>query len=457
MLKILSKFLFTTLPTNDLGLLTRSLPIARKLIERGHEVAFSCPAKAPNALIREAGFKNLKPKHPLYHFELDDINLKGLIRLSKSSSLKNEYGNIFNFFFQLIKAIPLRFASFTPEVWNMDHAGAMIGMMNTNFVEANCIAIMKLIMEFEPEVIVDFWNPFACIAARILDKPLVSVIQVDAHPANKGFIWWKEPPKKIPSAVPAINKVLSTYALQPITKMEDLHLGDLTLIVGTPETDPLPNKSSGTYIGPILWQKNDAELPDWIEKFEDDKPIIWVYPGNPRYSPIRTVLDSEIILSACIEALMEEDSHIVLTTGHHSIPKKFLPLPKNFHFTSYVPGLRLAQKCDLLIHHGGYGSCQTGLYTGTPAVIIPTFSERESNARRIASLGAGEYVLPKTDKFKKKQISIEEFKVKVKQVLTTATYVENAERYSEKLRSYGGIEYAAQLIENFVRESVLRD
>jgi len=51
----------------------------------------------------------------------------------------------------------------------------------------------------------------------------------------------------------------------------------------------------------------------------------------------------------------------------------------------------------LLIHHGGYGSCQTGLFTGTPTLAIPTFSERESNARRIAAVGAGDFVLPTAD------------------------------------------------------------
>jgi hypothetical protein len=32
----MTTFLFTTLSTNDLGLLTRSLPIARELREQGH-------------------------------------------------------------------------------------------------------------------------------------------------------------------------------------------------------------------------------------------------------------------------------------------------------------------------------------------------------------------------------------------------------------------------------------
>ena len=59
------KFLFTTLCSNDLGLLTRSLPIARELRDRGHEVRFCNPAVAPRKLIAAAGFENIPSKWPL--------------------------------------------------------------------------------------------------------------------------------------------------------------------------------------------------------------------------------------------------------------------------------------------------------------------------------------------------------------------------------------------------------
>ena len=92
---------------------------------------------------------------------------------------------------------------------------------------------------------------------------------------------------------------------------------------------------------------------------------------------------------ASIAALRDEDVQVVLTTGHHALPQEMLPLPANFRHEAYLPGLAMAEQADLLIHHGGYGSCQTGLFMGKPAVIIPTFSERESNARRVAGVGAG--------------------------------------------------------------------
>ena len=272
----MARFLFTTLPSNDLGLLTRSLPIARELSDNGHEIAFSSPAKAPTKLINAAGFKNLKPPHPLYYINSDNLNIKGLFRLLKSNPMKSKNVNIFKFLFQLIQAIPIKFTPSTPVVWNIDHAAAMAGLMNTNFVKANCKALVRLINEFDPDVIIDFWNPFACIAARILNKPLVCVIQADGHPAGKGFIWWKEPPDKLPTARRPINKVLALYGHKPISKMEELSVGDLTLIVGTPETDPLPSKFEGIYIGPILWQNNDAGLPSWLTKINDDKPINFI-------------------------------------------------------------------------------------------------------------------------------------------------------------------------------------
>jgi UDP:flavonoid glycosyltransferase YjiC (YdhE family) len=320
-----------------------------------------------------------------------------------------------------------------------------------NFVQANCEAYRKLIVDYNPDFIVDFWNPFACIAARILKKPLITVIQADGHPKNKGLIWWKDPPENLPTALPTINKVIANYGLEEISKLEELNIGDLTLVVGTPETDPVPATENCHHIGPILWENPDITFPEWINNIDKNKPVIWVYSGNPRYRRKKgTVFDSDIILYASINVLGNEDVTVILTTGHHQLPEEVLPLPDNFHFSEFLPGLRLAEICDLMIHHGGYGSCQTGLFTGTPSVIIPTFSERESNARRIASLGAGEFVLPKTNSKNKKEIDLSEFREKVKTVLSTSSYYKIAEIYSKKLKTYGGPQKAVEIIEKFV-------
>ncbi len=442
----MTKFLFTTLPTNDLGLLTRSLPIACELAAHGHTIFFCSPAKAPSRLIAEAGFENLLPKHPLYDLVATDQSPKGLVSFIASGKYRQRYSSLFSFLSKLIPALPAKSAPNTSEVWNMDHAGAMMGMLNEGFVRANCEALKELMVDCGADVIVDFWNPMAVIAARALQKPLITVIQANAHPDSQGFIWWKSPPDNIPTPVPVINGILTDYGLPRVNKMGELCVGDLTLVVGTPETDPLPEYAEVTYIGSALWQKEGVELPGWINELDKDKPLIWVYSGNPRYSSTSGLLDSMVVLSACVDALADEDMQVVLTTGHHPLPQELLPLPANFRYEPYVPGLAMAERSNLLIHHGGYGSCQTGLYAGKPSVIIPTYSERESNARRIEALGAGA-IVPVENALTEKRVNVDELRATVKRVLTVPTFAESARKIGERMRAYGGAAQAASLIE----------
>ena len=408
----MSRFLFTALFSNDLGLPSRTLPIALELVKRGHEVAFCNPEEAPRKLIAEAGLRNL------------------------------EFGP---------RSIPTVFPPFTQRIWNMDHFCAAYGYQDEDFLRADCEGMKAVIANYAPDVIVDSWNLSATIAAKALRKPLVSIIQGDMHPSNRGFIWWQEPLPDIPTAAPVVNRVLASFGLQTVARTEELHVGDLTLVAGTPETDPIPGAAGVVYIGPILWQKPDATLPDYVSSLDPKKPVLWVYTGNPRYfEPLVTWGDSMVVLLACVEALANEDVQVVLTTGYHNLPAEASSLPANFHYEPYVPGIAMAQRSDLMIHHGGHGVSLTGPYTGTPAVIIPTFSERESNARRIAALGAADFIVPTEDAAGEKHLSVEELRAKVRRVLRDASFTAKARGIGDKMRRYGGASQATRLIEEFV-------
>jgi UDP:flavonoid glycosyltransferase YjiC (YdhE family) len=444
------KLLFTTLPSNDLGLLTRSLPVAAELAQRGYQVAFCSPGAAPSRLIAEASFENLLPRHPLYYLLTATPGARNLYRVLKAG--RRDLGGLSNFFVQLVQGLPRRFVRPTSQVWDMDHLAALSGMLSENYVRTSCEAMKGLIVDWDADAVVDFCNPFACMAAKALGKPLVAILQADMHPASQGFMWWKERPPNLPTPVPVLNKLLAEYGLEPINKTDELLVGDLTLVVGMPETDPLPAAADVTYVGPMLWQKPGSRLPNWVGDLNTDKPVIWVYSGNPRYFPgVRSPVDSAAVLHACIATLAEQDVQVVLTTGHHPLPKEMLPLPSNFHFTSFVPGLAMAERSDLLVHHGGYGSCQTGLYSGTPAVIIPTYSERESNARRVAAVGAGDYVVPVEKGRGKKHVPLEELQNKIRNVLADPGYTTRARLMGERLRAFGGAPEAARLIERFIQ------
>jgi UDP:flavonoid glycosyltransferase YjiC (YdhE family) len=94
----------------------------------------------------------------------------------------------------------------------------------------------------------------------------------------------------------------------------------------------------------------------------------------------------------------------------------------------------MAERCDLMVHHGGHSSVMTGLSAGTPAAIIPTITERESNARRVVALGAGEIVLPMDGADGEKHIDVDEFSTKVQRVLNEPGYRQSGRRIAESMR-----------------------
>jgi MGT family glycosyltransferase len=404
-----SKFLFTMLPANDLGLPTRLVPIARVLADRGHEVAVFNPAPAPAKLIADAGLVNLPvPPTTMTPFwgDLDQAN----------------------------------------QAWDVEHMfGAMFS--DQEFVGDATTLNIDVIRGYAPDVVVDSFGPFGCLAARILHVPLVSVLQGNFHPASDGFLWWAgERPTGLPTATPLFNKVAAEHGVKPAERSVDLLAGDLSLIVGTPETDPVSGDI--THVGPIIWQRGSASLPDWVTALNRDKPVVWVYSGNPRYFGDPNPYDSIVVIHATIAALRDAPVHVVLTTGYQDMPEEVGALPSNFHRAAYLPGPAMAQHCDLMVHHGGHSSVMTGLAAGTPAVIIPTSTERESNARRLTALGAGEIMMP-TAAAGEKHIDEADFAEKVRRVLNDPSYRNAARRVAESMRKFGGTQEAADRIERF--------
>ena len=80
-------------------------------------------------------------------------------------------------------------------------------------------------------------------------------------------------------------------------------------------------------------------------------------------------------------------------------------------------------------------------------------TERESNARRVSAMGAGEFIVPAADASGRKiHVSPDEVRAKVKLVLSTPSYTKNAKRISEKMSTFGGISWTARFIEDFCQD-----
>ncbi len=81
--------------------------------------------------------------------------------------------------------------------------------------------------------------------------------------------------------------------------------------------------------------------------------------------------------------------------------------------------------------------------------MIPTFSERESNARRVVIIGAGEIILPTEGTGREKSIDIDKLRLKIRKILADPSYTINAQKARDKLRAFGGAMNAADQIADF--------
>ena len=130
----MSKFLFTMLPANDLGLPTRLLPIAQVLQDRGHQVAVFNPAPAPAKLIADAGFINLPmPSRPMPAIQGD------MGGASAAWDVEEMFGHLFS---------------------------------NEDAMRAATAAHVEVVETYAPDVVVDSFGLFTCMAARVLGIPL---------------------------------------------------------------------------------------------------------------------------------------------------------------------------------------------------------------------------------------------------------------------------------------------
>ena len=411
----MARFLFTMLPVNDLGLPTRMLPIARALADRGHDVMVFNPAPAPMKLMEEAGLKSVPMparEMPAPVFDLPTAH----------------------------------------KAWDVEEFFAGL-YGDEEFVRGATAVHVDLVRDAAPDVVVDSFNLLACLAARILKIPLVTVVQGNFHPASRGFLWWEaERPSGLASVAGVLNKVAAEYGVAPVQRCDELMAGDLSLIIGTPETDPVDAAANAAHVGPIVWQRGNATLPGWVDALGHEQPLIWVYSGNPRYGGAGSSpepFDSIIVIRAAIEALKDAPVQVVLTTGYQELPAEIGKLPENFQHAAYLPGMAMAKRCDLMVHHGGHSSVMNGLMAGTPTLMIPTATERESNARRLVALGAGEVVMPSTLADGEKQIDVADFRAEVDRVLADPGYRQSAQRVAESMRQYGGAQMAADYIEEF--------
>lgn len=188
---------------------------------------------------------------------------------------------------------------------------------------------------------------------------------------------------------------------------------------------------TGSYSNPTT--RESISFPD--EKLTG-QPLIYASLGTLQN---RLLWIFQMIAQACVGL----DAQLVIALGGGASSDSLPELPGNPIVVGYAPQLELLPKATLTITHAGMNTTLESLSNGVPIVAIPITNDQPGVAARIAWTGTGEFI-------PLKQVSVDRLQKAIKQVLTEDSYKKNALKLQESIRQGGGVNKAADIIEQAV-------
>jgi MGT family glycosyltransferase len=195
------------------------------------------------------------------------------------------------------------------------------------------------------------------------------------------------------------------------------------------------------FIGPTLsvGATPDFEPPEWWGELESGRPVILVTQGTLSTNP-------DQLLRPAINALGDIDALVIVTTGGTPIEEvtRGQSIPTNVRVESFVPFDQLLPHVDLMVTNGGYNGVQQALAHGIPLIVAGATEDKLEVNARVHWTGVGIDLMTQTPR-------PEEIELAARQILDSPDYRVRAEELSREFREMDGIETGANLIETLLR------
>jgi MGT family glycosyltransferase len=178
-----------------------------------------------------------------------------------------------------------------------------------------------------------------------------------------------------------------------------------------------------------------ASLSKWLEEEKESEGVVYIAFGT-----LATLEPWQA--KALVEGLTDKRFRILWSlrkNQHHILPT----LPSSFRIENFVPQQAVLSHLAIraFISHCGMNSINEGLYWGKPILGLPLFGDQHYNAARVVDLGAGL-------KLDKKHFDSDEVHRKITDIFSNKSYTEAANRMSVLMKSTGGLDKAADIVEN---------
>ena len=418
----MARFLIATYPAT--GHVTPTIPIARKLVERGHEVVW-ITGRMHRETVETTGarFRPLpKESDPngmeIYDFYPELKELKGLAQIK--FWIKHTVLDLCSREIQTIDEILTDFP-----------ADVLVGD-----TMAFALAFTSQMMEHE-------------LGATVSLLPL-SLPSRDTAPFGLGLLPGKNLITRTRNRL--LNFLTHRILLRDVTRyannirrelgLEPLNghflsamwqISGLIMQISTPAFEYPRSDQPGKlhFIGPVLPEPDPTFEPsDWWSDLDGSKPVMLVNQGT-----IAKNLDDLIVPT--IKGLKDQQVLVV------AVPVKegqLGELPANVRAEPFIPFAHLLPHVDLMVTNGGYGGTQAALAYGIPLVVAGETEDKIEVAARVEWAGAG-------INLRKQRPTPSEVRDAVREVLANPVYRENARRIQADFTKYDAPTRAAELLE----------
>jgi MGT family glycosyltransferase len=184
------------------------------------------------------------------------------------------------------------------------------------------------------------------------------------------------------------NKVRASIGLPPIKQgLLDMAVSPFLFLYGTTPSFEYPRSDlppTVHFVGPFLPDPPaDFTPPAWWDQLQTDRPVVHVTQGT-----VATAADD--LLVPTLQALADEDVLVVATTGGSPVEMISLhPLPENARVERFIPHAYLLSYVDVMVTNGGYNGVQIALANGVPLVTAGRTEEKPEIGARVAWAGVG--------------------------------------------------------------------
>ena len=419
----MARFMLTAMPFT--GHVTPLRAVAAALVSRGHDVRVYTGGTFRDRV--ESTGARLVPWRVAPDFDENDISAT-FPRLVGKKGIRQLLINVQDVF---IKTSPAQVEDLTTE-WEREPwdaiAGDEVSVGTAFFAERT-------------------GNPWATVAVIPLN-----LMGTEGPPSGLGLAPGRNPLTRardavLRAAVPLLGRSLAaplarareTIGLPPSKLTFDRVVFSPRLVIasGSPLLDyaRTDRPSSLHFVGQLQSAPAPAALPAWWGDL-DGRSVVHVTQGTQNIDP------QDLIVPA-LEALAERDVIVVVATGVPGRDELAFPIPSNVRVAGFLPYADLLPRVDLVVTNGGWGGTLAALAHGIPLVIAGGDLDKPEIAARVAWAGAGVNLKTGTP-------SAAEVAAGVDRVLAEASFRDAAARVGAQLRSLGGAEHAAELLEGLL-------